>query len=70
MNKAKNILVYGSKLKKNLIELHISYIDCFNRIKHKLALAPGHWNAHVKAKNSVGWSAYSTDEDIIVKGNL
>lgn len=54
-------------------------IRCFNkivrilnfshRIKHKLALSPGHWHVRVKSKNTEGWSAYSTSEDIISEKN-
>lgn len=40
---------------------------CF-RIKHKLALQPGKWHVRVKARNTEGWSTYSSQEEIIVGG--
>lgn len=36
------------------------------KIRHRIALASGHWHAHVKAKNSEGWSTFSNVEDLIV----
>lgn len=59
------------------VRFAISTINCMcffshpnvYRIKHKLALTPGHWHVRVKSKNAEGWSAYSTSEDIHIESN-
>lgn len=38
----------------------------FSRIKHILNMEPGNWTVRVKAKNTEGWSTYSTEEAILV----
>lgn len=77
-NKVKNIPVYGSKCfdimnyfcrhkKTNLRGLFIDHLNNY-RVRHRIALEPGHWHAAVKAKNSFGWSQYSNQEDLIIDG--
>lgn len=43
------------------------FFHCF-RVRHRIALEPGHWHAVVKAKNSEGWSQFSNQEDLLVNG--
>lgn len=49
---------------------HVYFI--LHRIKHILNMEPGNWTVRVKAKNTVGWSTYSTEEAIVVPltGNI
>lgn len=55
------------KIQFDLFEILI-FRNIIYRIRHRIALASGHWHAQVKAKNSEGWSSFSNVEDLIVDG--
>ncbi|XP_032591524.1 protein amalgam isoform X1 [Drosophila grimshawi] len=37
------------------------------KITHQMELTPGHWHAHVKTKNTQGWSNFSPDHEFFIK---
>lgn len=63
-------MVYGSKFctRTNAFRLlnHSENSGLYSRIKHILNMEPGNWTVRVKAKNTEGWSTYSTEEAIVV----
>lgn len=40
------------------------------RVEDKLELEPGTWHVRVRAKNSIGWSAYSIEEIIVIHPSM
>ncbi|XP_039954727.1 neural cell adhesion molecule 2 [Bactrocera tryoni] len=39
------------------------------KVTHEMELTPGSWHVRMRAKNTVGWSAFSTQHDFVIKDN-
>ncbi|CAD7012373.1 unnamed protein product [Ceratitis capitata] len=39
------------------------------KVTHEMELTPGSWHVRMRAKNTVGWSAFSAQHDFVIKDN-